>query len=292
MRPALFLLVLACGCGESEDSSEVPRDSPQDCEIAEEIPYDGIDQDCDGVDLTDVDGDTWDAEEAGGLDCDDSDAQVNPWIDEVCNEIDDDCDGLVDGDDPDTEGTSTWYADQDEDGWGDSGGEVTACSEPSGYVDDDGDCDDTDAEINPDATEVCNDVDDDCDGQVDGQDSSLVGATTWYDDLDGDGWGDSTTAIERCREQQGSVEQAGDCDDTDAQITPDATEICNDLDDDCDGLMDGQDDSLEGVSVWYRDVDGDGYGDPGTSRESCSQPTGYVDNGDDCDDGDASVGAC
>ncbi len=69
---------------------------------AEEIPYDGIDQDCDEADLVDVDGDLHAAEEAGGDDCDDLDPQVHPDADEVCDDdVDNDCDGLVDDEDED-----------------------------------------------------------------------------------------------------------------------------------------------------------------------------------------------
>jgi hypothetical protein len=75
-----------------------------------------------------------------------------------------------------------------------------------------------------------------------------------------------------------------DCDDGDASINPDATEVCDEVDNDCDGGID------EGVTnTYYRDDDGDGYGDPDDSQEACSTPSGYVSNDDDCDDGDSSV---
>ena len=64
---------------------------------ASEVPYNGIDEDCDGVDLSDVDGDGWDAEEAGGLDCADVNAGIHPDADELCDDgRDNDCDGAVD----------------------------------------------------------------------------------------------------------------------------------------------------------------------------------------------------
>ncbi len=97
-----------------------------------------------------------------GLDCNDSDANINPGATESCNYIDDDCDGLVD------EGvSSTYYADWDEDTYGNLTNSTIACSLPVGYVLDSSDCNDHDANINPGATELCNYIDDDCDGLVD-----------------------------------------------------------------------------------------------------------------------------
>ena len=72
-------------------------DSGGDGGCVEEIPYDGIDQDCDGTDLTDVDGDGHDARVVGGDDCDDEDETVFPGREDVCrNLVDDDCDGRTD----------------------------------------------------------------------------------------------------------------------------------------------------------------------------------------------------
>ena len=102
-------------------------------------------------------------------DCDDGDGAVNPGATEVCNSIDDDCDGYVDDDDSDLDPSSggTYYADDDLDGYGDSTDVVVACEEPSGYVSDDSDCDDGEADINPAATDECNGLDDDCSGYAD-----------------------------------------------------------------------------------------------------------------------------
>ena len=99
---------------------------------------------------TDADGDGVASDE----DCDDSDPDVYPGAREVCDpdDTDEDCDGLADDDDPgvDPEGMKTWYRDADGDGYGDAERTERACDRPSGYVGNDEDCDDTDAELNPD----------------------------------------------------------------------------------------------------------------------------------------------
>ena len=96
------------------------------------------------------------------------------------------------------------------------------------------DCDDFDAEVNPGATEVCNDIDDDCNGIIDGEDSVDLG--TWYTDADGDGWGDEDSAEEACEAPEGTVAEGGDCDDSDATVYPGAEDIPgDDIDQDCDG---------------------------------------------------------
>ena len=97
----------------------------------------------------DADGDGF----AASDDCDDTDASVHPGADELCNGVDDDCDGDVDEDAVDV---SVWYADADGDGYGDVSASETACEAPSEYVSDATDCDDTDASVHPAADEFCN----------------------------------------------------------------------------------------------------------------------------------------
>jgi len=83
--------------------------------------------------------------------------------------------------------------------------------------------------------------------------------------------------------------QPDDCDDSDDQINPGATEICDDtIDNDCDENTDC-DDSECNCSTWYRDADGDGYGDINDAKASVSQPNEYVSNSDDWDDRDPTV---
>ncbi len=272
---------------------------------------DGVDQDCDGtvdedaVDAQtlheDADGDGYGdpgsialscSELAGWVedatDCDDGDAAVNPAATEVCNGIDDDCDELVDDDDAIEDG-SLYFEDADADGYGDSTSSRLACEQPVGWVSNASDCDDGDDAINPEAEEVCNGVDDDCDGLVDDADRPVLGTSTWHPDVDRDGYGDATSGTEACEGPSGWVEDDGDCDDGNPSIHPGADELCNGVDDDCDGLVDDHDPSVVDAATWYTDADGDSYGDPGRPSEACSAPAGAVADGSDCDDTDASV---
>jgi hypothetical protein len=226
---------------------------------------------------------------SNNTDCDDAEAAVHPSASEVCNGIDDDCDSLVDDDDDSCTGQSTWYRDADGDGYGDASDTLTACEQPTGYVADDTDCDDAEAAVNPGASEVCNGIDDDCDGLVDDDDASCTGQSAWYRDADGDGYGNASNTTQACTQPAGYVSNNTDCDDAEAAVNPSASEVCNGIDDDCDGLVDDDDASCTGQSAWYRDADGDGYGDATDTLIACEQPTGYVADDTDCDDAHAAV---
>ena len=155
----------------------------------------------------------------------------------------------------------------------------------------DEDCDDSDPAINPDAEEICDEIDNDCDELIDDDDDSLnvETALTFYLDADEDGFG--LEEVEACVQPEGTSTESGDCDDTDASINPDAEEVCDEIDNDCDELIDDDDDSLDVTTgtVFYLDSDADGYGDLATPVQSCLLQSGNVDNGDDCDDQDASI---
>ena len=152
-------------------------------------------------------------------------------------------------------------------------------------MDNDADCNDGASAINPGADEYCDNIDNNCDGSTDGSDS--VDAGSWYTDSDVDGYGDNTaTAVVSCTSISGSVANDSDCNDTDSTINPSATEVCDSVDNDCDGTADGGD--AADASPWYVDADGDGYGDStAVAVPACDQPSGYVGTNTDCDDDDA-----
>jgi hypothetical protein len=106
----------------------------------------------------DADGDGW----WTGSDCNDADPLINPWAVELCDGIDNDCDGPADENAGDS-----YYPDADGDGYGDDGAMVLSCTPIPDMLTQGGDCDDTDPLVNPLGTETCNGFDDDCDGQVD-----------------------------------------------------------------------------------------------------------------------------
>ena len=140
-----------------------------------------------------------------------------------------------DNQDP-TIGTKTKYRDVDGDGFGDESTAEWGCSADPGWSMTPGDCDDEEAESFPGNGEVCDDLDNDCDGEID---NDAPDATTWSPDDDGDGFGDDARAVVSCRSLPGYVAVGGDCEDSLADVNPDQPAVCGDgLDNDCDGLGD------------------------------------------------------
>jgi hypothetical protein len=224
-------------------------------------------------DLTDRDEDNYTSD----IDCDDDNATVYPRAPEICTDgIDNDCDGEIDTDED-------WCSE-------DTGEDTAAADEDRDTFTADVDCDDNDTAVFPGAAEKCNGKDDDCDGELDEADA--YDASTWYADTDGDAHGDPGVSLRACDAPVGFVALGDDCDDTDANISPSAVEACNDgVDDDCDGLSDDDDPSLDlsTATTWYADEDGDDYGAPFLTARTCVAPTGFLLDNTDCDDTDAST---
>ncbi|MFA4845349.1 MAG: MopE-related protein [Patescibacteria group bacterium] len=268
-------------------ASELCDDIDNDCDGtvdengAVDAPIWYIDTDGDGYGDGSLDADLSACAEPAGyadnnMDCDDLNHAVHPDATEYCDDIDNDCDGLVD-----EERGNLFFADTDGDGYGDPATSSEACSAPASYVDDATDCDDTNTAVNPGASELCNSLDDDCDGAID-EDATDMSA--WYLDADADGYGNAAMTQEACTVPAGYVADATDCDDLLSSVHPSASEICNSVDDDCDGTVD------EGVkTTFFADADSDTYGNAAVSSEACSAPTGYVTNSADCNDGTAIV---
>ena len=155
------------------------------------------------------------------------------------------------------------------------------------------DCDDGNPNINPDAPELCDGVDNDCDGRVDDDDDDVPeeALDSWYTDLDGDGFGSVLTGDKACEGPTGTTNKPGDCADDDPLTSPGVTEVCDGWDNDCDGVTDDEDSNLDEstLTTWYRDQDGDNYGDPDTTARACALPDGYVQENSDCDDSSEAI---
>lgn len=140
----------------------------------------------------------------------------------------------------------TWYEDADGDTYGNSAATQQACSQPTGYVSNSTDCNDDSAAINPGATEVCDSIDNNCAGGID---EGVT--TTFYRDIDGDGYGATSPTVQACAVPAGYAAASTDCNDASADIKPGAAEICDGIDQDCDGAFDDG----------FADADGDTIGD-------------------------------
>ncbi len=247
---------------------------------AQEICLDNVDNNCNGS-VDETTGSTWyadtDADGFGGVasidsvsceqplgyvltntDCNDTIAAINPDAIELCdNGIDENCD---------TSDDICPALDADADGF-----DATA------------DCDDSNAAINPGAAESCNDIDDNCNSQID----EGIAFIDYFTDADADGYGDiDAVAVTACAAPAGMVADNTDCNDLDETVSPGDAEVCFDgVDNNCNGIAD----ETTG-STWYADTDADGFGGVASiDSVSCEQPLGYVLTNSDCDDALASI---
>ena len=220
---------------------------------------------------------------ANNFDCDDTNANIKPGVDEICDGVDNNCDGNI------NEGlaTSTYFMDADGDEYGDASSTIDWCALPEGYVSQNQDCDDTDASINPDATEICDVFDNNCDGNI----NEGLATSTYFIDADGDEYGDASSTMDWCALPDGYVSRNQDCDDSNASTSPEVEEICDDgIDNNCNGEVDENcEEPTATTTRYYLDSDGDGYGDPADFVDSTTRPTGYVLDNTDCDDSSATT---
>ena len=249
----------ACGPVDCNDANAAVNPS------ATENCTDGIDNNCNGlIDsqdpaaagcppvCTDADGDSYSVEggACGAVDCDDSNAAVNPGAAEVCGDgIDNTCDGVVDEGCP----TTPVCTDSDADTFALEGGECGAV-----------DCDDTDAAVHPSAGEDCTDgIDNNCNGLVDALDPAAANCPAVCTDADGDSY-----AVE------GGECGPVDCNDADATVKPGAEEVCADsVDNDCDALVD------EGCDPACPDADGDSFMDAACGGNDCNDLDAAINPG-------------
>jgi hypothetical protein len=212
------------------------------------------------------------------MDCNDFNAGINPDAPEVCDDIDNNCNGIVN----DGLTVNTYFKDNDNDNFGDAAISIDTCLAipPAGFVTNDMDCDDANSSINPGNMEFCDGIDNNCSGFID--DGLLV--TTYYRDADADTFGDATISMDTCLSvpPAGFVVNASDCDDTNSDINPNQPEFCDGIDNNCSGFAD---DNLT-VTTYFKDVDGDGFGDAAISMDTClmTAPAGFVVDDSDCND--------
>jgi hypothetical protein len=202
---------------------------------------------------------------------------------EICNGLDDDCDGEVD---EEASECTDFFLDTDGDGYG-QGLPACACESPGpGWVAAGGDCNELVTGINPGAAENCNGLDDDCDGEVD--EEGAVNCVIQYRDDDLDEYGLELDSKCLCQGSAGWSTEFGDCNDFDLNVNPSVEEVCNTVDDDCDGAIDEV--GAEGCSPYWLDQDGDAYGLEDKVKCLCGPTGAYIGSAPgDCDDLDAGV---
>ena len=286
-------------CMDTDDDGDEVPDDVDNCKVTPN--KDQTDTDNDGTGdacEADIDGDG----DPDVSDCAPLDLLIHHGAKETCNGQDENCNGIVDEGFPDTDSDGVadcQDSDDDADGVPDSEDVCPLVADPSQLdsdldmvgdacdSDDDNDgspdvldCADLDANVNPQAAEVCNSKDDNCNGLTD--EEGAEGCTTLMFDGDGDGFGIDALAKCLCgAEFPYSASVGGDCNDQNGQIFPDATEVCNLSDDDCDEQVD--EGAATGCQQAWTDGDADGFG-VGESACVCPGTPGFAGAKGDCND--------
>ncbi len=209
----------------------------------------------------------------GSGDCDDFNFDVNPGAPEVCNNsIDDNCNNSQN--DENAAGCANFYFDGDKDGAGLSLKKCLCTGTGSFVATKAGDCADSDPYVYPGVTEVCDNKDNNCDGTID--EENATNCSLFYNDADKDGFGIDLTKCYCTATGTFTAIKKGDCNDAVKAVSPGATEICNDVDDNCDGQVD------EGCNA-----DGDEY--CAANKTVVGFPTVCSKGGGDCNDADPNV---
>jgi hypothetical protein len=179
----------------------------------------------------------------GGGDCNDTNANIKPKTAETCDNVDQNCDGVIDD-----------GCDDDKDGFCDKN--LTVVGTPPICLSGGNDCDDTNSQVRPGKTEACDDVDNQCNGQVD----------EGCDD-DNDNYCDSGMGV--LGAPTTCTAGGGDCNDTAANVNPGQAEACDGIDNNC----------AAGADEVCKDSDNDGYC-VGSGSASSSCPKGGGDCND------------
>lgn len=179
--------------------------------------------------------------------------------------------------------TNTYYEDFDGDGFGNELVYINNCTAPTGYVNNNLDCNDTNNMINPSIAEICNFIDDNCNAIAD----DGLALQNFYEDSDADLFGNPDVILLSClTEVSGYTLENTDCNDTDSNINPLMIELCNNIDDNCNEIID------EGLPLneFFLDYDGDNFGNSLSDTLSCLETiSGYVTDNTDCNDFDINI---